>query len=76
MYFLDAKRDIADDLLNRSSFWYKMISDPGLSEADVLGIENELTAINERIVKGSECSPTFKAISQVSTTRSVARKMA
>lgn len=54
MYFLDAKRDIADDLRNRSSFWYKMISDPGLSEADVLGIETELTAINERIVKGSE----------------------
>jgi len=54
MYFLDAKRDIADDLRNRSSFWYRMISDPGLSDTDVLAIETELTAINEKIVKGSE----------------------
>jgi putative ATP-dependent endonuclease of OLD family len=54
MYLLDAKRDISDDLRSRSSFWYKMVSDPGLSAADVASIETELSAINEKIVKGSE----------------------
>ena len=35
LYFLDAKRDIAEDLRSRSSFWHKMVSDHGLEENEV-----------------------------------------
>lgn len=54
MYFLDAKRDIAEDLRSRSSFWSKMVEDHGLSHTDVDRIEQELSDINKDIVESSD----------------------
>ena len=54
LYLLDARRDIAADLRNRSSFWSKLVSDPGLSANAVKEIEATLTAVNAQIVAGSE----------------------
>ena len=54
LYLLDAKRDIADDLRSRSSFWSKMVEEHGLLPADVDRIEKELTSINKDIVDSSD----------------------
>ncbi len=54
LYFLDAKRDAAEDLRTRGSVWYRMISDPGLSDADIADIEGRLTEINNLIVSKSD----------------------
>jgi len=53
LYLLDAKRDIAEDLRSRSSFWSKMVEEHGLTPADVDRIEKELTTINKDIVDSS-----------------------
>ena len=53
LYLLDAKRDIADDLRNRSSFWSKMVEEHGLTAEDVKRIEEELSDINKDIVDSS-----------------------
>jgi putative ATP-dependent endonuclease of OLD family len=54
LYLLDAKRDIADDLRSRSSFWSKMVEDHGLSAEAVERIEGELSEINKDIVQSSD----------------------
>jgi putative ATP-dependent endonuclease of OLD family len=54
MHLLDAKRDIAEDLRTRSSFWSKMVEEHGLSPEDVERIEDNLSEINEDIVKSSD----------------------
>ena len=54
LYLLDAKRDIAEDLRTRSSFWSKMVEEHGLTPADVQRIEEELSDINKDIVKSSD----------------------
>jgi putative ATP-dependent endonuclease of OLD family len=54
LYLLDAKRDIADDLRNRISFWSKMVEDQGLSAADVQRVEDQLSEINRDIVGSSD----------------------
>lgn len=54
LYLLDAKRDIADDLRTRSSFWGKMVQEHGLNPEDVRRIEAELSGINNDIVKSSD----------------------
>ena len=53
LYLLDAKRDIAEDLRSRSSFWSKMVEDHGLSPADVKRVEDLLSDINRDIVSSS-----------------------
>jgi len=54
LYFMDAKRDIQDELHSRSSFWHKLVSDPGLSDEHVEKIEKTLNKLNEEIISGSE----------------------
>jgi putative ATP-dependent endonuclease of OLD family len=54
LYLLDAQRDIVDDLRSRSSVWTKMVSDHGLSPAEVKQLEKELSNINLKIVTGSK----------------------
>lgn len=54
MYLLDAKRDIAEDLRSRSSFWSKMVEDHGLSADAVNRIEEDLSQINKDIVESSD----------------------
>jgi len=53
LYLLDAKRDVADDLRTRSSFWSKMVEEHGLTPEDVTRIEQELSKINKEIVDSS-----------------------
>jgi putative ATP-dependent endonuclease of OLD family len=54
LYLLDAKRDIADDLRTRSSFWGKMVEEHGLTPEDVKRIEEQLSDINKDIVTSSD----------------------
>jgi putative ATP-dependent endonuclease of OLD family len=53
-HLLDAKRDIRDELQSRSSFWYKLASDPGLSDVQIKDLEKALTELNEAIISGSD----------------------
>jgi putative ATP-dependent endonuclease of OLD family len=54
LYLLDAKRDLVEDIRTRSSFWYKMVEEHGLSPEDVERIEAELSDINKNIVESSQ----------------------
>lgn len=54
VYLLDAKRDIAEDLRTRSSFWSKMVEEHGLSAEDVQRIEEDLSEINKDIMESSD----------------------
>lgn len=54
LYLMDAKRDIQEELHSRSSFWHKLISDSGLSDAKVEEIEQTLSQLNEGIIEGSQ----------------------
>jgi len=54
LYLMDAKRDIKEELQSRNSFWYKMVSDPGLDDALMKKLETALTKLNEEIISGSE----------------------
>jgi putative ATP-dependent endonuclease of the OLD family len=54
LYLLDAKRDLAEELRMRSSFWSKMVEEHGLTPEDVERIEKDLSVINEDIVNRSE----------------------
>ncbi len=54
LHLLDAKRDIKDELQNRGSFWYKLVSDLGLKEKEIDEFEKILSSINEGIISNSE----------------------
>ncbi len=53
LHFMDAKRDIDDDMRRQGSFWRRMTSDLGLSDKDIKSFEKILTEINEEIVEKS-----------------------
>lgn len=53
LHFMDAKRDIDDDMKRQGSFWRRMTNDLGLSEGDIESFEKILTKINEEIVEKS-----------------------
>jgi putative ATP-dependent endonuclease of OLD family len=53
LYLMDAKRDIQDEIRSRSSFWNRMVSDPGLSEEKVIELEKALNELNGEILAGS-----------------------
>lgn len=53
LYYLDAKRDIQEELHGKSSSWSKMVSDPGLTDEQVERLENALTDLNDDIVANS-----------------------
>ncbi len=54
LHFLDAKRDIQDDIRSRGSFWYRLVSDPGLTDSEVSRMEQILTELNNDIITSSE----------------------
>lgn len=54
LYYMDAKRDIYDEMQNRGSFWHRMISDPGLTDAEIERLEQQLTKLNEEIISASD----------------------
>ena len=51
--FMDAQRDIYDDLKERYSFWGRMVADVPLEKSDIEEIEKILDDINKRIVDSS-----------------------
>jgi putative ATP-dependent endonuclease of OLD family len=77
LYLLDAKRDIQDELQSRSSFWHKLISDPGLPEKTVTKIERILSKLNAdgsissmpASSMAARCSHMFRPISTIYTRR-------
>jgi putative ATP-dependent endonuclease of OLD family len=54
LHFIDAKRDLEDDLRTRGSFWRRLTDDLGLSQEDIEKPEKALTEINKTIVDNSE----------------------
>ncbi|WDR36189.1 AAA family ATPase [Pseudomonas serboccidentalis] len=54
LHYVDAKRDLDDDLRRPGSFWRKMTEDLGLSDADIAAMEGTLSAINQEIVDKSD----------------------
>lgn len=54
LHYIDAKRDLEDDLRRQGSFWRRMTEDLGLSGDDVAALEAELSGINQQIVDKSE----------------------
>lgn len=54
IHYMDAQRDIQSELTTRGSFWYRLVSDPGLSDTDVARIEQSLSELNESIISSSQ----------------------
>jgi len=62
LHFMDAKRDIDDDMRRQGSFWRRMTSDLGLSEDNIKSFEKILTEINEEIVEKSGILKHLKSV--------------
>lgn len=54
LHFMDAKRDIDDDMRHQGSFWRRMTNDIGLSDSEIAEFEKQLSEINESIVGKSD----------------------
>lgn len=54
LHYVDARRDLEDDLRRPGSFWRRLTEDLGLSAADTEEMEKTLSGINEQIVAKSE----------------------
>jgi putative ATP-dependent endonuclease of OLD family len=52
--FMDAQRDIYEDIKERYSFWGRMVADVPLKKSDIEEIEGILDSINKRIVDSSD----------------------
>ena len=53
-HYVDAMRDLSEDLRKPGSFWRRLTEDLGLDEADVAAMEESLSTINQAIVDKSE----------------------
>jgi len=53
LHFVDAKRDLEDDLRRPGSFWRRLTEELGLPDSDVASMEETLSRINEDIVAKS-----------------------
>src|SRR5579871_3406310 len=54
LYYIDAKRDLDDDLRTRGSFWRRLTDDLGLSDNDIEELEAALSEINKTLVDKSD----------------------
>lgn len=54
LHYVDAKRDLEEDLRKPGSFWRRLTEDLGLSTAEIEEMEKTLSGINEQIVAKSE----------------------
>jgi putative ATP-dependent endonuclease of OLD family len=54
LHYIDAKRDIQDDLRRQGSFWNRLTEDLGLGDADVELLEQALSKLNDDIVAKSD----------------------
>jgi putative ATP-dependent endonuclease of the OLD family len=61
LHYIDAKRDLDDDLKRQGSFWRRMIDDLGLSDSEVAAVEASLSSLNEQIVDHSDVLKHVKA---------------
>lgn len=50
LHYIDAKRDLEDDIRKQGSFWRRMTEDLGLSAADVETFETALSNLNHELV--------------------------
>lgn len=62
LFFMDAQRDIQEDLKTSTSYWGRLASDVGLSEELVLEIEKSLNDVNQKIVEESEVLSHIKEV--------------
>jgi len=53
LHYIDAKRDLDEDLRKPGSFWRRLTEDLGLPAEEVADMENTLSSINEQIVSKS-----------------------
>jgi len=53
LHYIDAKRDLDDDLRRQGSFWRRLTEDLGLPEEDIAALEAALLGINQAIVDKS-----------------------
>ena len=53
LHYVDAKRDLEEDLRKPGSFWRRLTEDLGLNEAEIAEMEATLSGINEQIVDKS-----------------------
>ena len=54
LHYMDAKRDLEDDLHRTGSFWRRLTDDLGLQEKEVAEFEESLSALNDSIMGKSE----------------------
>ena len=54
LYYIDAQRDITEDIKDRSSYWGRLVSDVNLSEEQIKKLERQLNKINAEIVDSSD----------------------
>jgi putative ATP-dependent endonuclease of OLD family len=54
LHYMDAKRDLDEDLRKPGSFWRRLTDDLGLSDTDIAAMEETLSAINQEIVDKSD----------------------
>lgn len=54
LHYIDAKRDIDDDLKQRGSFWRKLTESLGLSDDDTKQLESILSDLNQQIIDKSD----------------------
>lgn len=53
LHYVDAKRDLDEDLRRPGSFWRRLTEDLGLSESEIAAMEVTLSEINQQIVDRS-----------------------
>ena len=53
LHYIDAKRDMDEDLRGRTSFWRRLTDDLGLSDDAVAAAEELLSDLNKQLVDGS-----------------------
>jgi putative ATP-dependent endonuclease of the OLD family len=53
LHYVDAKRDLDEDLRKPGSFWRRLTEDLGLSDAEIAEMEDTLSGINQQIVDKS-----------------------
>jgi putative ATP-dependent endonuclease of OLD family len=54
MHYIDAKRDLEEDLRSKGSFFRRLTDDLGLSDAEVKAFEATLTKLNQDMISKSE----------------------
>ncbi|ANU21415.1 hypothetical protein BBI15_15125 [Planococcus plakortidis] len=62
LFFMDAQRDIQEDLKNSSSYWGRLASDIGLDLELVVELEGSLNDVNSKIVDESEVLSHMKEV--------------